>query len=233
MRMYTTRGVIFMGGWVKQNKHMITITYEIVMLILISISVISIFVSDNPNPVFGYINTVIWVVFLVDITIRLIKAVSRWHYIKNNPFDIVSIIPLEDFFLLARFARVIKLFRYKNLIKRYLVKLNEVVKKYKIWKITTSVVIGLVILIIVVSYTGGYSIKETSIWVVRNFVQFNYFSELTEGNRYLRVLSVILKVSGLVYIGLIVNYLRESIEDKLEPIIDRLKKREGNKKSKG
>lgn len=222
-----------MWGQIKTKKNTILIVYEVIMLVLISVSVISVFISDEPRPIFGLINTIIWGIFLIDIITRLIRAVSRWHYIKNNPFDIVSIIPLEDFFLLARFARVIKLFRYKNLIKRYLVKLNEVVKKYKLWKITMSVVFGLVVLIIVVSYTGGYSIKETSIWVVRNFVQFNYFSELTEGNRYLRVLSVILKVSGLVYIGLIVNYLRESIEDKLEPIIDRLKKREGNKKSKG
>lgn len=222
-----------MWGQIKTKKNTILIVYEVIMLVLISVSVISVFISDEPRPIFDLINTIIWGIFLIDIIIRLIRAVSRWHYIKNNPFDIVSIIPLEDFFLLARFARVIKLFRYKNLIKRYLVKLNDVVKKFKLWKITMGVVIGIVILIIVVSYTGGYSLKETSIWVVRNFVQFNYFSELTEGNRYLRVLSVILKVSGLVYIGLIVNYLRELLEDKLEPLIDRLKKREGNKKSKG
>lgn len=200
-----------MGEWYKNNKYNIVIVYELVMLILIIISLITVFVSSEPKPYLQLISRIIWVVFLIDVVLRIIKSVYKIRYIKKNPFDIISIIPFEDFFLLARFARVIKLFRYKNLLKRYLVKLDKVLVKYHIIQITLSMITILLAVFMITYIITDLSIITSLEWVLRNFIQFNYFSEYTEDKQELIVISVILKVLGIVYMGLLLNDIRHRI----------------------
>lgn len=191
----------------EEYKNTIIILYEIVMLVLVSVSVISIFISEDPNPVFVIISKVVWGIFLIDITVRIVRAASRWKYVVKNPFDIVAVIPLEEIFLFARFARVIKLFRYKNLIKRYLVKIDNIVKGYSILKISITTLIGLLIISIIVYINEDLSYISTLIWVIRNFLQFNFFSEITSISQFNTILSIIIKVYGLLYMGILLNHV--------------------------
>lgn len=177
------------------------------MLILVSVSVISIFISENPNPVFIIISKVVWVIFLIDIVIRVIRAASSWKYMAKNPLDIVAVIPLEEIFLFARFGRVIKLFRYKNLIKRYLVKLDNAVKRYSIIKISIVSIVGLLLISIVIYIKEDLSYVNTFLWVVRNFLQFNFFSDITSLSKFNTIISIVIKVYGLLYMGILLNHI--------------------------
>lgn len=195
-------------------KRKVLITYELIMLILICISLITVFVSQEHSSIFNYINKIVWVIFLVDVTLRVLKSVSRWQYLKKNPFDIISIIPLEDFFLLARFARVIKLFRYKNLLKRYLIKLDGIARKYSVLKVTIIVIQLLITISLILTLTTLHPFRESLEWVLINFIKFNYDSPITHRNTYTALLSVVLKVFGVGYMGMVLNAIRLKVFNK-------------------
>lgn len=104
-------------------KRYFVVAYETVMIILVIVSTATILSSNINIP---YIHTITWSIFLVDMIVRFILAATKWQYLKGHPFDLLSIIPFEDLFLLARFSRFLYLFRYKNAIKRYFDKLDKV-----------------------------------------------------------------------------------------------------------
>lgn len=188
-------------------RRQLLIAYESIMLILIGISLTTIFISDATPPIFEMINTIVWVVFLIDVTVRLFRAISRWQYIKKNPFDIISIIPFEDFFLLARFGRLIKLFRYKNLIKRYLVKLNAFAERLPLFKISISVAITITIIMIATSLTSTLTPLQSAVFTLRSFIQFNYAPDVIADDTLLFIFSVGLKIGGILYIGLVIQHV--------------------------
>lgn len=205
-----------MRYWYNKNKYTLVIVYEVVMLMLVTFSLITIFISDEPHPILHTINRVVWVIFLIDLIVRVLKSVSKWKYIKKNPADVVAIIPLEDVFLLARFARLIKLFRYKNLVKRYLGKLDTRIQKYSLLKITVTTLTLIVLLTIIITLTTQNSYIETTEWVVRNIFQFNYISDTIKGSWKILILSIILKVYGLLYMGIVISRVLNIIKTRYE-----------------
>lgn len=205
-----------MRYWYNKNKYTLVIVYEVVMLMLVTFSLITIFISDEPHPILHTINRVVWVIFLIDLIVRVLKSVSKWKYIKKNPADVVAIIPLEDVFLLARFARLIKLFRYKNLVKRYLGKLDARIQKYSLLKITVTTLTLIVLLTIIITLTTQNSAIETTEWVVRNIFQFNYISDTIRGSWKILILSIILKVYGLLYMGIVISRVLNIIKTRYE-----------------
>lgn len=206
----------------RRYKREILIVYESAMLLLISISLATIFIRDDTPKIFETINTVVWVIFLIDVSVRIYRAFSRWSYIKKHPFDLISIIPLEDFFLLARFGRLIQLFRYKNLIKRYLVKLLAIGETLSIAKVSLSVVFALAIGLTVVVQTTHLEFNRAAVFTLRSFLQFNYQPNIVM-TPWLYTLSISLKIAGVLYIGLVAQHLWGYIKS----IIDTHIKKEG------
>lgn len=179
----------------------INITYESIMILMVVISLIMM-LSDGETK-FKYVHKTIWVIFLVDVVIRFIRASIKWNYIKNNTFDIVSVIPLEDMFLLARFARFLRLFRYKNIIKRYLDKISDIVERVGFIKVSFVVVLINIVVSVVITIFTEEGIWRSFYWVGMNFFKFNYQSQL----QGLIVVSVGLKILGVLYMGIVVNRL--------------------------
>lgn len=185
----------------------INLIYETVMICLVIFSLVTIFMNQDSGYV--YIHTVIWLIFLVDVSVRFLRAAVKWRYIRDNPFDIVTVIPLEDMFILARFARFIKLFRYKNLVKRYVERIKDFVRKIGFLRVTLIAVIFNLLMILCV--TLFYNVKFTGsfLWVWSNFLKFNYESTI-DG---LIVLSVIIKIVGIIYLGIFVSKVSEFLRE--------------------
>lgn len=171
------------------------------MILMVVISLIMM-LSDGETK-FKYVHKTIWVIFLVDVVIRFIRASIKWNYIKNNTFDIVSVIPLEDMFLLARFARFLRLFRYKNIIKRYLDKISDIVERVGFIKVSFVVVLINIVVSVVITIFTEEGIWRSFYWVGMNFFKFNYHSQL----QGMIVVSVGLKILGVLYMGIVVNRL--------------------------
>lgn len=173
--------------------------YEGTMIILVIISLTA--MLSNEESKMRYVHQVIWFIFLIDVTIRFIKTSVKWRYIKENPFDIVTVLPLEDMMLLARFARFLRLFRYKNIVKRYVDGISLKLKEFGFLRLSLSIfIINMLMTFLLFSFIN-ISLLESTIWVWGNFFKFNYETDL-EG---LVVLSIIIKIAGLIYLGIVIS----------------------------
>lgn len=185
------------------------IIYESIMLIVVTVSVVGIFIQSDAE-LWRWVHRTVWIIFLIDVTIRFAKAFSKWQHLKQNPFDIISIIPLEDFFLFARFARLIKLFRYKNIIKRYLTRLGALADKTPLRTITGLLALSIGLTGLIIGVSTKMAITDALIWIIRHTAQFNYQSDRPVGAILLTV-AIVFKSVGLLYIGLIAKRVIDGV----------------------
>ncbi|PYZ91942.1 ion transporter [Salipaludibacillus keqinensis] len=102
-----------------QRYKKLKILYECMMVILALISVLFIW-SDDGSHFVRNLDLMIWIIFVVDVSVRLIRSPDKIQYLKKNPLDIVAIIPFDSIFRLARIARLIRLVRSLAILKHYL-----------------------------------------------------------------------------------------------------------------
>ncbi|PRO65911.1 hypothetical protein C6I21_06295 [Alkalicoccus urumqiensis] len=60
-----------------------------------------------------------WGVFFIDFCIRFYRAEKKWRFIKQNPFVVIAVIPLDAIFQFARIARILHFLRLKTMTKYY------------------------------------------------------------------------------------------------------------------
>lgn len=175
------------------------IFYEGTMIVLVVISLAAMLTNEESN--FRYVHQIIWFIFLIDVLFRFIRTSVKWRYIKNNPFDIVTVIPLEDMMVLARFARFLRLFRYKNLVKRYVDGISKKFEQIGFLRLSIGLFIINIVIAIILAWVRDFGILKSNIWVWSNFFKFNYGSDI-EG---LVLLSIIIKIVGLIYLGIVIS----------------------------
>ena len=84
-------------------REKLTLAYEVTLVTFALISVIVIWMD---SPVLRFLDLVVWGFFFVDVSVRFVRAPSKWDYVKRNPFDLIAIIPFDALFQLARIARL-------------------------------------------------------------------------------------------------------------------------------
>ena len=110
------------------------------MILLVMLTVITIWTDSAYN---STINFVVWLVFFIDFVIRLFMTKQKWNFIKSNPFIIIAIIPLDQFFQVARIVRIIYFFRIKTIAKYYI---TPYVRKFSFQSLTIIIVALLLLL---------------------------------------------------------------------------------------
>lgn len=91
--------------------------YEGIMILLVMLTLITLW---NENAYNSTINWIVWGVFFIDFSVRLLATKEKWKFIKQNPFLLIAIIPFDQFFQAARIVRIIYLFRIKTITKYYI-----------------------------------------------------------------------------------------------------------------
>jgi voltage-gated potassium channel len=91
--------------------------YESIMILLVMLTIITLWTENTYNSI---INWIVWAVFFIDFLFRFWTSKEKWSFIKQNPFLVIAIIPLDQFFQMARIVRVIYLFRIKTITKYYI-----------------------------------------------------------------------------------------------------------------
>lgn len=169
------------------------------MIILVIISLAAMLANEESN--FRYIHQIIWGIFLIDVIIRFGRSSVKWKYIKNNPFDIVTVLPLEDSMLLARFARFLRLFRYKNIVKRYADGIRKKLEEIGFFRLSISLFSINFVISLLLTWFSYFGILESSLFVWGNFFKFNYETNADE----FILLSVVIKIVGLIYYGIVIS----------------------------
>jgi voltage-gated potassium channel len=197
--------------------------YEYTMLILAILSVSLIWIDLG---VFNYIIFVVWAIFFIDVAIKIYKARSKLLFILKNPFDIVAIIPLDSFFLLARFARFFSVLRLRSFLGRYTLQLKEKIIHFSFLQVTFGFLMTVVVLNLLVISITSMTILEALRWSYLSMYVFDY----GKGTDTLSVLiiTLLLKLSYVLYVGYLVHRGFDYIlshQDKLYRLLDWLKSR--------
>lgn len=72
---------------------------------------------DLDNPPYSIIDLVIWGVFVVDYSWRFFATKRKWHFILENIFDLLAILPLNAIFTVFRLGRIFRLAKLTKLLK--------------------------------------------------------------------------------------------------------------------
>mgnify|MGYP002656207256 FL=1 len=96
--------------------------YDTMIIILALISVILVLLGfaemiDLDNPPYSIIDLVIWGVFVIDYSWRFFTTKRKWHFIFENIFDLLAILPLNAIFTVLRLGRIFRLARLTKLLK--------------------------------------------------------------------------------------------------------------------
>lgn len=91
--------------------------YEALMVLLVIVTIVTLWTEHTFN---STVNVIVWIVFFVDFLVRFLLAKSKWGFIKSNPFLLIAIIPIDQFFQIARIVRIFYLFRIKTIAKFYI-----------------------------------------------------------------------------------------------------------------
>ncbi|GEK34314.1 potassium channel family protein [Kurthia sibirica] len=88
------------------------------MFILLCISVV---LTVTKHPIASYFDWSILIIFTIDTFYHLFKSENKWQYIKQNPLDFISIIPINSGFRFFRFLPLLMQFlRVTTVGKKYI-----------------------------------------------------------------------------------------------------------------
>ena len=133
-----------------QKKNII---YEIIMMLLallvvaIVIIQMSFELSYQLDTLLTAIDNVIWIIFVLDYSIRFYESASKKDFIIHNKIDLITIIPLNSLFRALRVlkvAKVLKMLKFTRglmFLGRFTTKLNDFIKTNNFNIVLTATII--------------------------------------------------------------------------------------------
>jgi voltage-gated potassium channel len=183
------------------NKFKLSFIYELFMLLLALLSVSFIWI-DNPS--LHYVDTIVWLIFVLDVSVRFFRAESKWDYIKKNPLDIIAIIPFDSIFLFARFARFLRLIRFIAMASHFAKPVFSIIQTNGLHRMIT-ITCGLIFILAIPIYLIEPKINtyQDALWwsiVTATTVGYGDLSPVTLGGR---LIALLLMIFGIGLIGMI------------------------------
>ncbi|TCS71834.1 potassium channel family protein [Effusibacillus lacus] len=176
-------------------------TYEIFMLILILISVAIPF-SDAAFS--GQIDLLIWMVFVLDYFVRLLKAQEKKKFVKSHVIDLIAIIPLDSLFLSLRIVQVFRVFRLSVYAYRYVKPLLTVLRMNELSKVLVfafvTIIAGAAIIDLVEPEIQ--SIEDGLWWAIVTATTVGY-GDISPKTGPGRMVAVVLMLVGIGTMGII------------------------------
>lgn len=184
---------------------------EVVMCLLALISVIMVVVeinislSERTLEIMAYIDTAIWIVFVVEYVYRLIKAEDKKEFIWTNKIDLLAIIPVDRMFKAFRFTKMFKLLRmFRGLT--YIFRIVDIVKDviktnhfdYTLVVSSVTIFVGAILISIVEKMT----FFDALWWSFVTATTVGY-GDISPSTGIGRVIACILMLVGIGFIGML------------------------------
>lgn len=192
------------------NNHLFKYLYESLMIVLVVVTIITLWTEHTFN---SAINTVVWIVFFGDFLVRLFLAKNKWEFIKNNPFLIIAIIPLDQFFQIARIVRIFYLFRIKTIAKFYILPYAQMLtyKALTLFAFIFFVLLTGISTIILKMEIAVTTFKEAMFVVFGHLLFFGHRIFMIEHVFSVSLLTIV-SISGVIIQGLALQWVFSKVE---------------------
>lgn len=177
----------------------LTVSYEIIMFLLI---IVSLFFAFSENETLLLYERFIWVIFVIDYTVRLILSDKKWAYIKTHPFELIALIPFDSIFRAARFVRIFRVIKLLGMGTRFMKPVYSVLQTNGLDKLLSVTLILLFIvpipIILVEPQINTY--PDALWWAVVTTTTVGY-GDISPTTAFDRILAVVLMLVGIGIIG--------------------------------
>lgn len=199
-----------------QPKVLWNLVYELIMVLLAIVVAINLYMnffvdlSTNQALLVDRVDMILLWIFIVDYTVRLIKAENRIRFVKSNWIDLVAIMPFDmafRVFRLARLVRIVKVFRLIRagvMLRRFFSVPLKILHTNNLGR-----VLSVTIVLIILGAMGIYAVEEKvnsfgdALWwsiVTTTTVGYGDISPASTGGR---IIAVLLMIIGIGTIGML------------------------------
>lgn len=218
-----------------------TIIYNIFMALLAIISIVLIVLDyaheiNIISPPYSIIDNSILIIFAVDYFVRLFYAKDKKRFFKENIFDLLSIIPVNNLFYVFRMARIGRAFRLLKLLRIFrLVGLTG--RLHKFLKTNGLIYYLYISLTVILIASSLYCISEkvsfsTALWWSITTATTVGYGDVSPTTGLGKAAAVLLMFLGIGFIGMLTssltNFFDTSTDNDLEKELAELKQQ--NKK---
>ncbi|WP_297637265.1 potassium channel family protein [uncultured Clostridium sp.] len=158
--------------------------------------------------IFNLINFIIWVILVFDYFIRLFYSENKISFIKSNKIDLISILPLNEFFKGLRIFKVTKLLKFTKFLKlsafiaNYSKRINKFMKlnnfNYVLYLTISTVLLGAISISIVENVPFSDAIWWS--FVTTTTVGYGDISPTTPIGR---IIATILMIIGIGFLSML------------------------------
>jgi len=183
--------------------------YEAIMVILVIATIITLWTESTVN---STINTIVWITFFGDFSIRLLLSEEKWQFIRSNPFLIIAIIPFDQFFQIARIVRIFYLFRIKTIAKFYILPYAQLLTYQALTLFTllyASILVGISLIVLSVELSI-VSFKDAIFVVFGHLLFFGHRIFIIEHLLSISLLTMV-STSGVIIQGLALQWVFSKI----------------------
>lgn len=187
------------------------IFYEIAFGILAIVSVVLAIIDMHSGltTLQSNIDIIIWLIFVVDYTVRFILAKDRKYFIKENIFDLIAILPFSSAMRIFRSFKMLKLLKIVKMLKvlRFTAVLGRAYKNFSAFFNTNGFKYVLFFSIFIVltggtliSYVENRSFSDGIWWAFVTTTTVGY-GDISPATDIGRIIACVLMLVGIGLIG--------------------------------
>ncbi|WP_325064751.1 ion transporter [Limosilactobacillus balticus] len=210
--------------------------YDISMALLAIISIVLIVLDyaheiNIISPPYSIIDNSILIVFAIDYFVRLFYAKDKKRFFKENIFDLLSIIPVNNLFYVFRMARIGRAFRLLKLLRIFrLVGLTG--RLHKFLKTNGFIYYLYISLTVILIASSLYCISEkvsfsTALWWSITTATTVGYGDVSPTTGLGKTAAILLMFLGIGFIGMLTssltNFFDTSTDNDLEKELAELK----------
>ncbi|MGL4336064.1 MAG: potassium channel family protein [Turicibacter sp.] len=190
------------------------ILYEIIMMglaivvVIIAMIQLTMNLDPNINQLLNVIDLLVWIVFVLDYSIRLIRSENKRHFITHNKLDLITILPFNSLFRMFRILKVAKVLKLLKIVKAT-VFLSTFTKKLNKFITTNNFHIVLIAVIILIFLGSGliYYVEDMTFsdaiwWSLVTTTTVGY-GDISPETGMGRIIASILMLTGIGFLGML------------------------------